>query len=92
MEQGETDMVRILGRGLTKETGNRIFRELLSAWFEHMLLNGAAQIEEIALPFPQFALLRSVICVQLRPITILENCGCQFPWCVLAHTLWFSEQ
>jgi hypothetical protein len=33
-----------------------------------MLLNGAA------LPFPQFALLRLVTCVQLRLITILGNC------------------
>jgi hypothetical protein len=37
-----------------------------------------------ALPFPQFALLHSVTCVQLRLITILGNCGCQFPWCALA--------
>jgi hypothetical protein len=28
---------------------NRNFRELLSAWVEHMLLNGAAQIEETAM-------------------------------------------
>jgi hypothetical protein len=45
-----------------------------------MLLNGAEQIEETALetalPFPQFALLHSVTCVQLRLITILGNCGC----------------
>jgi hypothetical protein len=27
---------------------NRNFPELLSAWIEHMLLNGAAQIEETA--------------------------------------------
>jgi hypothetical protein len=37
---------------------NHNFRELLSAWVEHM--NGAVQIEENALRFPQFALLRSV--------------------------------
>jgi hypothetical protein len=55
-----------LGWGHTKETGNRNFQELLSAWVEHMLLNGAAQIEEMALQFPQFALLHSVTCVQLR--------------------------
>jgi hypothetical protein len=36
------------GRGHTKETGNRNFRELLSARVERMLLNGAAQIEETA--------------------------------------------
>jgi hypothetical protein len=41
-----------------------------------VLLNGAAQIEETALPFPLFALLHLVTCVQLRPITILVNCGC----------------
>jgi hypothetical protein len=36
-----------------------------------VLLNGAAQIEETALPCPQFALLPSVTCVQLKLITIL---------------------
>jgi hypothetical protein len=41
-----------------------------------MLLNGAAQIEEIALPFPEFALPHSVTCVELRLIAILGNCGC----------------
>jgi hypothetical protein len=47
----------------------------------------------VALPFPQFALLRSVICVQTqadnnsRKLRLL--CGCQFPWCALAHTLLF---
>jgi hypothetical protein len=41
-----------------------------------MILNGAAQIKETATMFPQFALLHSVICVQLRLITILLNCGC----------------
>jgi hypothetical protein len=41
-----------------------------------MLVNGAGQIEETALPFPQFALLHSVTCVQLRLTTILGNCGC----------------
>jgi hypothetical protein len=39
-----------------------------------MLLYGAAQTEETALPFSQFALLRSVTCVRL--ITVLGNCGC----------------
>jgi hypothetical protein len=58
------------------ETGKRNFRELLSAWVEHVLLNGAAQIEETALPFPQYALLNSVTCVQLWLITILGNFGC----------------
>jgi hypothetical protein len=41
-----------------------------------MLLNGAAQIEETALPFRQFARLHSVTHVQFRLITILGNCGC----------------
>jgi hypothetical protein len=49
-----------------------------------MLLNGAAQIEETAMPCPQFALLYSVTCVQLRLITILGNCRCQFAWRALA--------
>jgi hypothetical protein len=30
----------------------------------------------VALPFPQFALVHSVACVQLRLITILGNCCC----------------
>jgi hypothetical protein len=55
---------------------NRNFRELLSAWVEYMLVNGAAQIEETALQFLQFVLLHSVTCVQLRLIIILGNCGC----------------
>jgi hypothetical protein len=38
----------LLGRGHIKEIGNRNFRELLSTWVEHMLLNGAAQIEQTA--------------------------------------------
>jgi hypothetical protein len=55
---------------------NRNFRELLSAWVEQMLLNGAAKIEETAFPFPQFAVLHSITGVQLRLITVLGNCGC----------------
>jgi hypothetical protein len=55
---------------------NRNFRELLSAWVEHVLLNGAAPNEETALSFPQYALLHLVTCVQLRLITILGNWGC----------------
>jgi hypothetical protein len=30
----------------------------------------------VALPFPQFALLHSVTCVQLRLITVLGKCDC----------------
>jgi hypothetical protein len=41
-----------------------------------MLLSGTAHIEETALSFPQYALLHSVTCVQLRLTTILGNCGC----------------
>jgi hypothetical protein len=55
---------------------NRNFRKLLSALVEHVLLNGAAEIEETALPFPQFALFQSVTRVQFRLITILGDCGC----------------
>jgi hypothetical protein len=44
------------------------------------------KIEEMATQFPQFVLLHSVTCVQLRLITILGNCGCQFLWCALALT------
>jgi hypothetical protein len=39
----------ILGQGHTKETGNRNYQELLSAWVEHKEPNGAAQIEEMAM-------------------------------------------
>jgi hypothetical protein len=66
----------LIGRGHTKDTGNSNFRELLSAWVEHMSLNGAAHIEETATQFPQYELLHSVTCVQCRLITILGNCGC----------------
>jgi hypothetical protein len=52
-----------------------------------MLPNGAAQIQETATQFPQFALLHSVTCVQLRLITILGNCVCQFPQCVPGLTV-----
>jgi hypothetical protein len=55
---------------------NRNFRQLLSSRVEYMLLNGAAQIEEIATKFRQFALLHSITYVQLRMITVLGNCGC----------------
>jgi hypothetical protein len=33
-------------------------------------------MEEKATQFPQFALLHSVTCVQLKLITVLGNCGC----------------
>jgi hypothetical protein len=75
------------GQGHTEETAYRNFRELLSAWVEHVFLNEAAQIEETALPSPQCTLLHSIICVELRLITIQWNCGCQFPRCVLAHRI-----
>jgi hypothetical protein len=41
-----------------------------------MLLNGAAQIEEKATQFPQFAPVHSVTFVQLRLVTFLGNGGC----------------
>jgi hypothetical protein len=41
-----------------------------------MLLNGAVQIEETTMQFPQFALLHLATCAQLRLIAILGNCGC----------------
>jgi hypothetical protein len=43
-------LVLLLGWGHTKETGNHNFQELLSAWVEHMLPNGVAQIEKTASP------------------------------------------
>jgi hypothetical protein len=51
-----------------------------------MLLNRVAQIEEMATQFPKFVLPHTVTCVQLSLITILGNCGCQFPWCALGLT------
>jgi hypothetical protein len=41
-----------------------------------MLLNETAYTEETSKQFPQYALLHSVTCVQLRLITVLGNCGC----------------
>jgi hypothetical protein len=41
-----------------------------------MLLNGTVEIEKTALLSPQFALLHSVTCIQLRLITVLGNCRC----------------
>jgi hypothetical protein len=41
-----------------------------------MELNGATHVEETAVQFPQFTLLHSVPCVQLKLITILGTCGC----------------
>jgi hypothetical protein len=59
---------------------NRNFRELLSGWIEHMLLNGAAQIEETALPFLSIS----------RKLRL--HCGCQFPWCALGLKFETSER
>jgi hypothetical protein len=76
-----------LGRGHTKETGNRNATAISENCYRpklNTLLNGAAQIEETATQCPQFAQLPSVTCVQLRLIRILGNCGCQFPCCALA--------
>jgi hypothetical protein len=95
-----------LGRGHTKETGNRnataisedcyqlelntccwmeqrkLRKELLSAWVEHMLLNGAAQIEETATQFPPFSNMCSTQADHISRKLRLR-CGCQFPWCAL---------
>jgi hypothetical protein len=38
----------VLGLGYTKETANCNFWELLWPWIEHMLLEGAPQIQETA--------------------------------------------
>jgi hypothetical protein len=58
---------------------------------EHMLLYGEAQIEETVAQFPQVALLRSVICVQLKADNsswkLKLRCGCHFPCCALALSL-----
>jgi hypothetical protein len=51
---------------------NRNFRELLSAWVEHMLLNGAAQTEETA-PFS------NMCSTQADNNSRKLRCGCQFP-------------
>jgi hypothetical protein len=60
--------------------------------FWELLLNVAAQIEETATQFPQYALHHAGICVQLRLITnnsrkLRLRCGFQFPWCALAQIL-----
>jgi hypothetical protein len=56
-----------------KQRGNAIVRRLACsvAWKLSFSV-----FPWVALPFPQFALLHSVTCVQLRLITILGNCGC----------------
>jgi hypothetical protein len=65
-----------LGRGHTKETGNRNFRELLSACVEHVTEWSSANCVAVSS-------VCAALCVQHRLITILGNCGCQFPWCAL---------
>jgi hypothetical protein len=52
----------------------------------HTKETGNSNSTATALPFPQFALLHSVPCVQLRLITILGNCGCQLPCYALGLT------
>jgi hypothetical protein len=56
-----------------KPRGNAVMRRLVCsvAW----KLSFSA-LPQVALPFPQFALLHSVTCAQLRLITILRICGC----------------
>jgi hypothetical protein len=58
---GKDSNHRLYGRGHTKETGNR---------------NAIAIYENCYQQFPQYELLHSVTCVQLRLVTILGNCGC----------------
>jgi hypothetical protein len=51
------------------------------------LLNGAAQIEEMAMHFPQFALLHSMTCstqADNNAWKLRLHYSCQFPWCALA--------
>jgi hypothetical protein len=74
-----TTWLCLLGRGHIKETGNRNATAISENCYQpelNTLLNGAAQTEETATQFPQFALLHSVTYVQLRLITVLGNCGC----------------
>jgi hypothetical protein len=62
------DVPRFVGRGHAKETGNRNATATSENCYQPEL--------NTALPFPQYALLHSVTCVQLRLITILGSCGC----------------
>jgi hypothetical protein len=68
---------------------NRSFRELLSAGVEHMLVNGAAQTEDIALPFSSIcAAPFSNMCstqADNNSRKLRLRCGCQLPWCALAR-------
>jgi hypothetical protein len=66
-----------------KPSGNAFVRKLACSVSWKM---SSSVFPRVASPFPQFALLHSVTCVQLGLITILGNCGCQFPWCTLAKT------
>jgi hypothetical protein len=66
---------------------NRNFREFYQPELnEHMLQNEAAQIEETATQFPQFALLHSGTCSTQADTNSRKSrlrCGCQFLWCTL---------
>jgi hypothetical protein len=51
-----------------------------------MSLNGAAQIEETATQFLQYALLHSLMCssqTDNNSRKLRLHCACQFPWCAL---------
>jgi hypothetical protein len=51
LKGARTKHIRNGHQGNWQPQRNRNFRELLSAWVEHMLLNGAAQTEETVTPF-----------------------------------------
>jgi hypothetical protein len=68
--------------------GNYAATQLWEDWLRQLpgswVFQSSASCAAIALPFPQFALLYSVPRVQLSLITIVRNCGCQFPWSSVA--------
>jgi hypothetical protein len=67
------------GRGHTKETGNRNFRELLSAWVTEWNLRCS---------------IRNMCSAQADTSSrkLRLRCGCQFPWCALGLRLPFNSQ
>jgi hypothetical protein len=73
--------------------GNYASTQLWEGWLAQLpgssVSQSSASCVAIALSLPQFALLHSVPRVQLSLLTILVDCGCQFPLCVLALTLFY---
>jgi hypothetical protein len=69
--------IKAYGRVHSKETGNGNFRELLSAWVEHMF-NAVSSI--CAAPFSNMCSTQA----DNNSRKLRLRCGCQFHWCALA--------